>query len=153
MPVDVHDGDELGEGDEGEARGAEAVEQGEPVLARPRGEHQPDREAAHSHAANQYRLLHMLQTENCTFNLLFIRVHVSFRYLLPLFTRMYLWLLFVSFLVSVMASQVSHHVTCVRRGKRTRLSPGLVEEGGHDALQDPDLGAEAEGEQHQEEEG
>ena len=73
VSVDVHDGHELGESYEGEARGAEAVEQCEPVLARPRGEHQPDREAAHSHAANQYRLLHMLQTENCTFNLLLIR--------------------------------------------------------------------------------
>ena len=40
MPIDVHDGQQLREGDDGEARGAEGVKHGQPVLARPRSKHQ-----------------------------------------------------------------------------------------------------------------
>ena len=63
---------------------------------------------------------------------------------------MYLW---TSFLTSYASDGVTSQSSRHMRQERTRLSPGLVEEGGHDALQDPDLGAEAEGEQHHEEEG
>ena len=56
MAVHIHDGDELGEGDEGEAGGSEAVEESEPVLARPGGEHQPDHEAAHLNDNDDYNV-------------------------------------------------------------------------------------------------
>ena len=92
VAVHVHHGHQLREGDEGEPGGAEAVEEGEPVLAGAGGEDEADTEAGDGHHTNQDGLLHVLQA-------------------------------------------------------------GLVEQGGDDPLQDPDLRAEAEGEQHHEEQG
>ena len=42
MSVDVHDGDELREGDEREPGGAEGVEHGQPVLASSSREQDPN---------------------------------------------------------------------------------------------------------------
>ena len=59
MTIHIHHGDQLCEGDEGEPGGPEAVEQSEPVLARPRGEHEADGEAGHRHPGCQHWLPHL----------------------------------------------------------------------------------------------
>ena len=59
MTIHIHHGDQLCEGDEGEPGGPEAVEQSEPVLARPRGEHEADGEAGDRHPGCQHRLPHL----------------------------------------------------------------------------------------------
>ena len=92
VAVHVHHAHQLGEGDEGQPGGPEAVEESEPVLAGARGEDQADSEAGDGHHTNQDGLLHVLQA-------------------------------------------------------------GLVKQGGDDALQDADLRAEAQAEQHHEEQG
>ena len=62
VPVHVHDGDELAEGDKGEPRGPEAVEHREPVLPGPGGEHEADHEAADADDGHKEGLLHLQES-------------------------------------------------------------------------------------------
>ena len=51
MPVDVHDDDDLDEGDEGQSGGSIGVHESQPVLASPGGEQNPNEEAEETAAA------------------------------------------------------------------------------------------------------
>ena len=55
VSVDVHDGQDLGQPDEGEAHGAVVVEQGQPVLAGPGREEDADAEAKETSATYSQR--------------------------------------------------------------------------------------------------